>query len=237
MNQGVAVVTGGASGIGLAIARGLARSGRKVICADVHDGRLAGLEEGLTGVHLDVTDEASVKSLFAGITNLEVLVNSAGIPDGMRMLDELDPSQWRRVLEINLTGCYLTSRAALAQMLPRGGGVIVNVASIAGLAAGRSGAAYTASKFGLIGLTRNIAANYTSRGIRCNAICPGGVTTNISEGVEYGSRAESLRQRDRERPPAIEPEAVVGLAVFLASPEATHINGVAIPVDDGSLAF
>jgi NAD(P)-dependent dehydrogenase (short-subunit alcohol dehydrogenase family) len=157
--------------------------------------------------------------------------------DYMQGVGELSNDVWRRVLSINLEGPMFTSRRAVAHMLEHGGGSIINIASTAGLHGGAAGAAYTASKHALLGLTRNTAWMYAKRGIRCNAICPGATRTNIAETMPQERLDASGAQRAGAfaalAPAYLEPADIAALALFLAADESRHINGAIIPADGG----
>jgi NAD(P)-dependent dehydrogenase (short-subunit alcohol dehydrogenase family) len=155
----------------------------------------------------------------------------------MLLVDQVSEAEWDRVIAVNLTGPYLLCNRAIPRMVRQHGGVIINTASLSGIRGGRAGAAYTASKFGLVGLTQNIAATYGAQGIRCNAICPGAVVTDILGSAELGPDADRLRNRDREKPPAVQPDRIAHVALFLAMDESSYMNGAIIPVDGGASAF
>jgi len=183
------------------------------------------------------TAEGLIELAIDTYGGLDILCNNAAVMDYMQGVGELADDVWRRVLSINLDGPMFTSRRAVAYMLKHQGGSIINVASDAGMHGGRAGAAYTVSKHGLLGLTRNTAWMYTKRGIRCNAICPGGTRTNIVESMAMDRLdpigAERATEIQPLRPGLLEPTDIVGLALFIASDESRHINGAIIPVDDG----
>jgi NAD(P)-dependent dehydrogenase (short-subunit alcohol dehydrogenase family) len=155
----------------------------------------------------------------------------------MQGVGELSDDIWRRVLSINLDGPMFNSRRAVAYMLSHGGGSIINIASTAGIHGGAAGAAYTASKHALVGLTRNTAWMYAKRGIRCNAICPGATMTNIGETMP----PERLDAAGAERagmfaalaPAYLDPKDIAAFALFLASDESRQINGAIIAADGG----
>ena len=155
----------------------------------------------------------------------------------MQGVGELSDELWRRVLGINLERPMFTSRRAVQHMPATGGGAIVNVASTAALHGGAAGAAYTASKHALVGLTRNTAWMYAKRGIRCNAICPGATMTNIVESMPRDrvepDGAARVMAFTALAPAYLEPGDIAALALFLASDEARHVNGAVIPVDAG----
>ncbi len=238
----VAIVTGAGSGIGLAITRGFLAEGARVIGADVADDHLPALEalDGVTAARADVTSRADVDRLVTlarGLGRLDILVNNAGIMDAFRPVGEVTDEVWERVLAVNLTGPMMLARAALPAMLEAGHGVIINISSIGGLVGGRAGAAYTASKHGLIGLTKNIAVTYGADGIRCVAIAPGGVNTGIPLGGEPSDRGYATLSKTLPSNPGMgEPEEIANLAIFLASDLASFINGAIVVADGGWLA-
>jgi NAD(P)-dependent dehydrogenase (short-subunit alcohol dehydrogenase family) len=239
----VAIITGAGSGIGLAMTRRFIEEGATVVAADIAE---AGLEQlrglpGATPVRANVTDQADVDGLVAtaaGLGGLDILCNNAGIVDQFLPVDELTDEVWHRVLAVNLTGPMMLSRAALPHLLRGGRGVIINTASVAGLGGGRAGAAYTASKHGLIGLTKNLAATYAADGLRCVAIAPGGVNTGISLGGEPSERGYGvLRKTFAASPRAGEAVEIANVAVFLASDEASFVSGTVVVADGGWMAF
>jgi len=241
----VVIVTGAGSGIGKATAEGFAAEGAAIVAGEIDQARLDALVDQLkaqgvkvVGVQGNVASADDCKRLVdAAVENfgrLDILVNNAGIMDRMLPVGELDDATWNRVLAVNLSGQMYTMRLAIPIMLAQGGGVIVNVASAAGLGGGFAGAAYTASKHGVIGLTRNTAVMYGKQNIRCVAICPGGVNTNIGAGgmpseAGYASLGAGLASMPRVG----EPAELANAILFAASSEASFINGAIIPVDGG----
>ncbi len=185
-----AVVTGAGSGIGRAIAVEMATRGARVAAVDL-EGATAKETAGLCAkaggrsiaIQADTSRAADIDRAVAAAVKelgpLDVMVNNAGILDGYSNVDEMDEALWRRVIDIDLTGVFLGSKRALAEMLPRGRGRIVNMASVAGLNGTGGGAAYVAAKHGVVGLTRQMAVVYSARGVTINAVCPGPISTNL----------------------------------------------------------
>jgi NAD(P)-dependent dehydrogenase (short-subunit alcohol dehydrogenase family) len=165
--------------------------------------------------------------------------NAHGVSDGGASVEELTDELWFRVIQINLNSIYLVCNRVVPTMITRGGGVIINIASVAGLRGGRAGAAYTASKWAVVGLTQNIAASVGAEGVRCHAICPSRIAgaIDLSRGVTRTPKGLFRADRDHGRPGPGKPTDVAALACFLASDGAKHLNGLAIPADGGWLAF
>lgn len=244
----VAVITGAASGMGLAMAQRFAAEGARVVAADWNGERLeaavAQIKAGggtIVAAQGNIADQAAAEGLIDLAIDtyggLDVLVNNAGVMDYMQGVGELSDDVWRKVLGINLDGPMFTCRRAVAYMLEHGGGSIINVASTAGIHGGAAGAAYTTSKHALVGLTRNTAWMYAKRGIRCNAICPGATRTNIGESMAPDRISPAGMQRygefDALAPLTLESADIAALALFLASDESVHISGAIIPADGG----
>ncbi len=244
----VAVITGAGSGMGLAMARLFAAEGAKLVVGDWNQQRLEAAVSGIqssggtiVGMQGNIADndaaEALVDQAISAYGRIDILCNNAGVMDYMQGVGELSDDIWRRVLSINLDGPMFTSRRAVPHMVAQGGGAIVNIASTAGISGAAAGAAYTASKHALVGLTRNTAWMYAKQGVRCNAICPGGVNTNIGETMT----ADRMDQAGAARagafaaliPTILEPTDIAALALFLASDASRLINGAIIPADAG----
>ncbi|GBD22594.1 Glucose 1-dehydrogenase [bacterium HR29] len=245
----VAIVTGAGSGIGKAIALRFAREGARIVAADIAPDRaetvageiVAGGGEAV-GLGADVGSPEDAARIVASAVErfgrVDILCNNAGIMDRMAPAAETPIDLWERVLRVNLTGPFLLCREALPLMLRQGGGVIINIASVGGLQGGRAGAAYTASKHGLIGLTKNIAFMYAPQRIRCNAICPGPVQTAIGLGGEPNAFGLSRMQLGATLMPRIaQPEEIAAVALFLASDEASFVNGAVVVADGGWTAY
>jgi NAD(P)-dependent dehydrogenase (short-subunit alcohol dehydrogenase family) len=186
------------------------------------------------------TAEALVDLAHSTHGRIDVLVNNAGIMDHFQGAGELENDVWRRVLATNLDGPMFTTRRALGYMLKAGNGSIVNIASLSSFSGASAGAAYTASKHGLLGLTRNTAWRYAKEGIRCNAICPGAVKTNIQESMPENLLDPKGMARAVEffslGSAYLEPSEIASLALFLASDEARYINGSVVSADAGLCA-
>jgi NAD(P)-dependent dehydrogenase (short-subunit alcohol dehydrogenase family) len=244
----VTVVTGAASGMGQAIAVRFAAEGAAVVAGDWHAQRLeetaASIRKDggtITAVQGNIAEQATAEHLVdlarSTYGRLDVLCNNAGVMDYMQGVGELADDIWRRVLSINLDGPMFTCRRAIPPMIAQGGGSIINIASIAGISGAAAGVAYTCSKHALVGMTRNTAWLYASKKIRCNAICPGGTMTNITEtmpaerlDVEAGKRLGAFQGLQVD---VLKPEDIAALALFLASDESRYINGAIIPADAG----
>lgn len=239
-----ALVTGAGRGIGAAIARRLSAEGAWVACVDLKEVSVTAVVETLPSAGLalaaDVSDEAAVQEIIEKVAtvrgSLDVLVNNAGIAGPQTPVDTTPLSEWRRTLDVNLTGPFLTCKYALPMLL-KAKGCIVNVASALALVAKTDEAAYHASKAGLVHLSRTMALDYAGR-VRVNCVCPGAVRTPMIESVlppgtdtehalaEYG-RIHPLHQR------LAYPEEIASAVLFLASEDASLITGAAMPVDAG----
>jgi NAD(P)-dependent dehydrogenase (short-subunit alcohol dehydrogenase family) len=242
----VAVITGAGSGIGRAVMVRLAAEGAAVVGCDVNqaglEATLASVREGghdATVVPADVSSQADVDRLVAEAVDrhgrVDLLANVAGIMDWFLPAHEVDDETWNRVMAVNVNGPMLLCRRVLPGMLENGAGAIVNVASVAGLRGGGAGVAYTTSKHALVGMTRSIAWTYRGDGIRCNAICPGGVQTNIGTTAIPRSQwaferlGKSLALAER----AAEPDEIAALLSWLGSDEAANVNGAIVTADGG----
>ena len=218
-----AVVTGGAKGIGAATARLFRESGAKVVVLDIAEG-------------CDVTDEDQVKKAFAGIGDVDILVNNAGRAVRKSAV-EVRKEDWNAVLDLNLTATFLCSRLAHPYMKKRGGGAIVNLASIMGFSGGiYPNASYQASKGGVVNLTRALALEWAADNIRVNAVAPTYVRTDLTTPIF--SNPELLKTVMGHTPLGRlpEPEDIAAAILFLCSDAARCITGVTLPVDSGYLA-
>ncbi len=239
-----AIVTGGSRGIGREMAEGLAEAGANLmLCARRAEWLDATVQEfaerGFTvaGKLCDVSKpedvHAVVDETVAKFGRLDILVNNAGVSWGA-MPEEMTVEQWRKVIDVNLTGCFLMAQAAGRVMLGQGSGSVINIASIAGLTSSANGpfyAGYVASKAGLIGLTRELAASWGRRGIRVNAIAPGFFHSRLADSVI--DIYERVIQENNVIPRVGAEGELKGVAVFLASDASSYITGQTIVVDGG----
>jgi NAD(P)-dependent dehydrogenase (short-subunit alcohol dehydrogenase family) len=235
------IVTGAASGIGRELAVRLAEDGAKVLAVDRDGAGLNALalhSRAVQTLEVDIAAQDAADLIVASAGDrVDVLFNNAGVADGILMLDETADFEWDRCIAVNLTAAFRICRRVVPIMVAQHGGVIINTASVGGLRGARGGTAYVASKFGLIGLTQNIAATYGADGVRCNAICPGPVATNLEHLAEVSERGLSRLRADPMMPASADPGQVAAVALMLASDEGALVNGVALPVDEGWLAY
>jgi NAD(P)-dependent dehydrogenase (short-subunit alcohol dehydrogenase family) len=254
----IALITGGGRGIGRAVAFAFGRAGACVAVVARTSGeveRVAAEVRGECGVETmhatcDVSNASDVARVVARVVETfgrgaDILVNNAGIAESATVL-KTDDAHWQRHLDINLTGTFYCTRAALPSMIERGWGRIINVASIAGKTGAPYIAAYAASKHGVVGLTRSVALEVAAKGVTVNAICPGYVdtemTTRAVEQIEAKTgrtAADALEAIKRMSPQnrLVTPEEVAALALLLASEVGRSINGQAINVDGGSVLY
>lgn len=254
----IALITGGGRGIGRAIAIAFAQEGAQVAVAARTLEQVERVAREVANqfstnalpVVCDVSDVSSVEKLFERVSEKfgrgpDIMVNNAGIAESAP-LTKTDDELWHRILAINLSGTFYCTRAALPQMIERSWGRIINVASIAGKTGAPYIAAYSASKHGVLGLTRSVAMEVAAKGITVNAICPGYVDTEMTtRGIENITKitkltADEAMESIKKMSPqnrVIEPEEVAALALLLASEEGRGINGQAINVDGGSVLF
>lgn len=244
----VALVIGGTSGIGLATARAFARSGARVAIAA--RGEAAGAQaravleaEGAQAlfVSMDVRDEASVQSGVEAVVKhfgrLDFAVNSAGAGGDMAPLERTDQDVWDTVMAINARGVWLAMRHEIPAMLASGGGAIVNLGSIYGQAGRPAHHAYVASKHAVVGLTRSVALEYATRGIRVNALCAGVTRTPAMQQAEaYAPEIVQALVAEHPMKRMATEEEVAGAALWLCSDGAGYVTGTPLAVDGGFLA-
>jgi 3-hydroxybutyrate dehydrogenase len=253
-----ALITGGGRGIGKAIAEAFAREGARVAVAARTLEQVKQVAEELEnqyGIHAhasvcDVSDSASVASLFENVradfdSDINILVNNAGIAESATLANTTD-ELWNRHLAINLSGTFYCSRAALPAMLQQGWGRIINIASIAGKTGAPYISAYSASKHGVMGLTRSLALEVGASGVTVNAICPGYVETDmVTKGIERITKRTGLsaaaakESLDKMSPQnrMVTPEEVAAVALLLASDEGRGINGQGLNIDGGTVLW
>lgn len=264
LNNKIALVTGAASGNGKAIATLFAQENAKVVLVDINktelDKVVASLSKqgfNVTGIEADVTKEADIQkmvdSTLSKYGRLDILVNNAGIFDELMPVGEVSDDLWYKIMETNLNAPMRGIRKVIPIFEKQGGGVIVNTASIAGFTGARGGgAAYVASKHGLIGLTKNVAFNYKEKNIRCNAVAPGRVETNLRVNSEKLAGSKSAHDESIEKWKDIEdkvtegyitnmrkctPDEIAKVVLFLASDEASFVNGSIFVADGGWTSY
>lgn len=246
----VAIVTGAASGIGAAIAKLFAKEGANVVVSDINIEHAKAIVKDIKAegakafaIETDVANAADANALIDQTVEefgtVDILVNNAGIMDNFLPAETVTDELWDKVMAVNVTGVMRTIRRAMPVFLKKEKGVIINIASVGGLYGSRAGIAYTASKHAVIGLTKNIGYQYAIKGIRCNAIAPGGVETSIGTtitapdafGMERAMSGMGLNPRSGK------PEELAAAALFLASDAASFINGACLTADAGWTAY
>jgi NAD(P)-dependent dehydrogenase (short-subunit alcohol dehydrogenase family) len=249
----VAIITGGGHGIGKAIALAYAGAGAAIVvaaravppmeetCAELKRLGVRALHV-QTNVAVEADCERMVAQTIAAFGRVDVLVNNAGVAGPTARLTEISLAQWQEVMDINLTGCWLASRAALPAMARQGGGQIVNISSLAGREAYPMRSPYAASKWALIGLTQTLAAEWGRSGIRVNAICPGPVAgPRIEEVIKARAKAMGLSEEQVRRAMLgrtaldrmVTEEECARVALFLVGPQSAGVTGQSINVDAG----
>lgn len=244
-----AIVTGASSGMGKAIALLFASEGANVIVADLKQNEIDDVVNEIVkaggkalGVVCNVSKEADIKNLIdtsvTKFNTVDVLINNAGVMDDFVPVDQVSNELWERIMSINVNGPFYACRLAVPIMLKQGSGTIVNIASIGGLYGSRAGAAYSASKHAVVGLTKNIGFMYAQKGIRCNAIAPGGVNTNIGKNMvpnKFGY--ERCTSGMAGMPRMGESDEIAKTALFLACSDSSFVNGTVVTADGGWTAY
>jgi len=238
----VAIITGSARGIGRATALKFAAEGAKVVVCDLDRkavdevvAQIVGARGQAIGFTVDVTDKASIAAMVKGVTDrygrIDVLVNNAGIVDDA-MFRKMTDEQFERVIDVNLKGTYNCARAVVDIMIAQNAGVILNASSVVGIYGNFGQSNYAASKFGVIGMAKTWARELGRKGIRANAVCPGFVETPILKSIP-----EKVMKALIDRVPLgrlAKPEEIANTYAFLASDEASYINGAVIEVGGGA---
>jgi NAD(P)-dependent dehydrogenase (short-subunit alcohol dehydrogenase family) len=251
----VVIVSGGANGIGEAAVLAFAREGYRVVAADLDEEagrRLVDTSRSLTDsvifVRADVSRSADardvVQQTVAAFGGVDVLFNNAGIqpPESYRTAEDLDEAMWDRIMNVNAKGCFLVCKHAIPEMRKRGGGVIINNASVQGLQSQKLVPAYAASKGAVLSLTRNLALDYADENIRVVAICPGSVDTPLLRGAAAAASPEApgqaLNEWGRKHPlgRVARPDEIAEVVLFLASEKASFITGEYVCIDGGLMA-
>lgn len=247
------IVTGAANGLGRQIATDYVKEGAVVIAVDINEKGLRELKDTTSAfegevyeyvgdIALQQTNEAMIDYAVEITGKLDILVNNAGVPGRCEPVGELTNELWNKVISINLQAPMFAMRKAVNVMLEQEtGGNIINIASDSGLIAGRSGVAYTTAKHGLIGLSKNTAYMYLKNKIRCNAIAPGAIQTDILQAFPDDSKFGAERiYAGMGKDAGFEvgqPEDVSNLVLFLTSDKAKHITGVVYNIDGGLLSY
>jgi NAD(P)-dependent dehydrogenase (short-subunit alcohol dehydrogenase family) len=235
----IALVTGGASGIGGAVAEAYAAKGAQVAIVDLNaesaQRQADAVGQGTRAFACDVSDPASVEAVVAAVIEafgrIDILVNSAGVAL-LAPAEEISVSAWRTTLDVNLTGTFLMAQAVGRHMLGAGRGTIINLASQAASVALHEHVAYCASKFGVIGMTKVLASEWAGRGVTVNAVSPTVVLTELGRKAWEGPKGDALKELIPTGRFAL-PEEIAATAVFLASDSARMINGADLLVDGG----
>jgi len=246
LDNQTAIVVGGAGGLGAAIARGLAEAGAAVAVADANAGGAKQVAEGLLAagrralaVAVDVADRGSVEAMAGEVESrlgpVDVLVNSAGITHRSPAA-EFPEAQWHRVIAVNLTGVFLASQAVGRRMIARRRGRVINIASIAGELGLPGTIAYSASKGGVVQLTRALAVEWAPHNVRVNAIAPSWFSTNIGDLIHREPDYEARAMRRVPMGRMGQPDELVGAALYLASDASAMVTGHILAVDGGTLA-
>ena len=246
----VAVVTGAGSGMGKAIAILYAQEGAKVVVSDINSDTAKAVVEEIKSsggqaivVAANVAKEEDIQNLIDTAVStygtVDVLVNNAGVMDNFEAAGDIEDDNWERIFAINTTSVMRATRKVLPIFLAKEQGVIINIASAGGLCGARAGGAYTASKHAVVGFTKNTGFMYAKQGIRCNAITPGAVETNIVSsmtGINEFGRGR-IQAGLALNPRTAKPEEIAKVALFLASDDSSFVNGTVITADGGWTAY
>jgi len=239
------LVTGAASGIGQAQANAFLKNGANVVAFDMNEGDMQAMKQSYPNQFRYVIGSVSskediqqaVKEAIHTFSSIDILLNTAGVLDGFAKTLDTDEALWDRIMDTNVKGTYFMTNEVLPHMLANESGVIVNMASIAGLVAGGGGAAYTASKHAIVGYTKQLDMDYCREGIRANAIAPGAIQTPMNK-VDFEGDGEMAKWVAEETPAGrwAQPNEVANLTLYIASSLADYIHGAVIPIDGGWIA-
>ena len=246
LNDKVALVTGGATGIGAAVVRRFVKEGARVAITDVRDEEgnalaksLGGMAGGVHFAHLDVANESQWQGVVAEVLEkfgaLHILVNNAGIYRRAR-LEEISSQQWDQMMAVNAKGVFLGMKAVVDAMERSNGGAIVNLSSVAGLIGSQLSTDYNASKGAVRMLTKSVALQYARRGIRCNSVHPAPIATPMGDEAMLSGEARARRLDDIPMGRVGTPDEVANAILFLASDEASYMTGSELVVDGGLTA-
>jgi NAD(P)-dependent dehydrogenase (short-subunit alcohol dehydrogenase family) len=249
LHHEVAVVTGGGNGIGRAIVLALAANGARVVVVDREGDAAATVAaeagNGALSYAVDVTDLPALEALATTVAGecgkIDILVNNAGIGTYNRVpLHEVPPDEWKKIVDVDLTGVFYVSRAFLPHLIATGSGRVVNISSVAGIVPLRLQSAYVAAKAGVATLTKAMAAELGAQGVRVNCVAPGSTLTRATQAVFYkeDGTAQDLATSLLSHVPLGRPgtpEEIAAAVLFLASPDSAYVTGVVLPVDGGWL--
>ena len=224
------LVTGAASGIGQAQAQAFMQAGAEVIGVDLQK-----FTADFKSIICDVSCPEQVAQLATQVGKVDILLNTAGQLDGYRTMEDTDFSLWKKILTTNLDSMFLMTSAFLPKMKKQKSGVIINMASVAGLVAGGGGIAYTASKHAIVGFTKQLALDEASHGIQVAGIAPGAIDTPMNAKDFTENNGEMAKWVAEETPAKrwAKPQEVADLTLFLASPESSYLTGAVVPIDGG----
>ncbi|MEY8458402.1 3-oxoacyl-ACP reductase [Lactococcus ileimucosae] len=224
------LVTGAASGIGQAQAHAFLQAGAEVIGVDLQE-----ITANFKTIVCDVSCPEKVAQLAAQVGKIDILLNTAGQLDDYRTMEDTDFSLWKKILATNLDSMFLMTSAFLPQMKQQKSGVIINMASVAGLVAGGGGISYTASKHAIVGFTKQLALDEAQHGIQVAGIAPGAIDTPMNAKDFTENNGEMAKWVAEETPAKrwAKPEEVADLTLFLASPESSYLTGAVVPIDGG----
>lgn len=247
-----ALITGASSGMGRAMAALFAREGCAVLAVARRADRLNDLAreaEGFPGKIIPFAADMLVKEQAEAVVaeaaqrfgRLDILVNNAGLMDDFSPVGDYSDEIYHKVMTLNVEAPFIASRAAIRHFEEQGGGVIINIASVGGLYGGRAGAVYTTSKHALVGLTKNTAYHYAAKSVRCNAICPGSILTEVGSGEFMQNINMDAMNRMMKGTALIsrpgQSEEIASAALFLASDDSSYVNGQALAVDGGWTSY